>query len=920
MTAFSEDPVLASQLAVQEINGIQSTGLMSQVKHISFYSGQTQTTPSIVDEQAAREIYLVPAEAAAKDAGVSSMMCSYATFQIKGFESQPDYACSNSGLLNRIVKGDWKFPGWITTDYGASKDASATSSPAPTRSSAATFFAPSIVVPLIDPASSTYSAAYRARVDDAVARIVYQYERFGLLDNSKIPAAYWSSVPQHGNVTAHDNSTHLDVAAGSAVALKLAERAATLLKNNGNVLPLSPSTDVAVSGQTASLLPASPGGERSWGVGDRDMITPLQVMQTLGGSHVASVPGIDLLGTTVPASALSTDAAGTTPGITRTTTTPAGVSTTSVDSVVDGHQTNLVAGNTYTWTGYINVTRADSYRLLFQRPFGTDLGNPAKYNQNIRNLTNSTLTLQVDGATKSLSDPDSKILANAYPNFASGVSGITTRAKNGQYLGYQNVTSKLDLTVGRHLITYTYKPTTQAATTPTLRFAWAATGADLQAAVSAAATKPVSVVYVDDTGSLTGDGVSAQTDVARLSVEQTALITQVAAAAHAAGNKVVVVLNTGNAVQMPWVDDVDAILEMWYPGQEGGTATAETLYGQSNPSGKLTLTFPKSSAQTLFAGHPERGSGTQDAGESTPTIKWTEGLNIGYRWYASAENTNHYTPLFAFGHGLSYTSFAYSGLSTKMAGNGGVDVTFTVKNTGSRAGGESPQVYVGPSPSIPASLAQTPIKLAQFDHIDLQAGESKTVTLNVTPRVLSSWSPALQDWVLGTGKRTFWVGTASDDLPLTTVMDIPVTTTATGSVGGSVNATLGLTLGTAPSFGAFTAGVARDYTATTTADVISTAGNATLSISDPSSSAPGHLVNGAFSLPSALQASATSTAGTGGAFADVSGSPTTLLTYSGPVSHDVANVAFKQHIGATDALRTGSYAKTLTYTLATTAP
>jgi PKD repeat protein len=143
-----------------------------------------------------------------------------------------------------------------------------------------------------------------------------------------------------------------------------------------------------------------------------------------------------------------------------------------------------------------------------------------------------------------------------------------------------------------------------------------------------------------------------------------------------------------------------------------------------------------------------------------------------------------------------------------------------------------------------------------------------------------------------------------------------------GSVGGSVPATLALTLGTPASFGAFTPGIAKTYTASTTANVISTAGDATLSVADPSSTATGHLVNGAFSLPQALQAQATSPAGAGGALADVGGSsaPTTLLTYGGPVSNDPVAITFSQKIGANDALRTGSYGKTLTFTLSTTTP
>jgi len=135
-----------------------------------------------------------------------------------------------------------------------------------------------------------------------------------------------------------------------------------------------------------------------------------------------------------------------------------------------------------------------------------------------------------------------------------------------------------------------------------------------------------------------------------------------------------------------------------------------------------------------------------------------------------------------------------------------------------------------------------------------------------------------------------------------------------------VPATLSLTLGAPAAFGPFTPGLAKDYTATQTANVVSTAGDATLSVTDPSSTAPGHLVNGSFALPQALQASAASPAGNGGAFAALSGSPLTLLTWPYPVSNDPVTINYKQSIGAGDALRTGSYSKTLTYTLSTTQP
>jgi uncharacterized repeat protein (TIGR01451 family) len=140
--------------------------------------------------------------------------------------------------------------------------------------------------------------------------------------------------------------------------------------------------------------------------------------------------------------------------------------------------------------------------------------------------------------------------------------------------------------------------------------------------------------------------------------------------------------------------------------------------------------------------------------------------------------------------------------------------------------------------------------------------------------------------------------------------------TAPGDVNGSVPSTLALTIGAPASFGSFVPGVAQDYGASMSANVISTAGGATLSVTDPNTNAAGHLVNGSFALPSALQAKATSAAGSGSAFAPVGSAATTLLTYAGPITNDTVTLGFLQHIGVNDSLRTGRYAKTLTFTLA----
>ena len=145
---------------------------------------------------------------------------------------------------------------------------------------------------------------------------------------------------------------------------------------------------------------------------------------------------------------------------------------------------------------------------------------------------------------------------------------------------------------------------------------------------------------------------------------------------------------------------------------------------------------------------------------------------------------------------------------------------------------------------------------------------------------------------------------------------------APGGVGGTVPATLSLALGAPAAFGAFVPGIAADYVANETATVTSSAGDATLTVADPSATATGHLVNGTFALPQALQVNASSPGGSGSSFAPVGGSatPTSVLTYSGPVANDPVTIGFRQSIGAGDALRTGSYAKTLTFTLSTVSP
>lgn len=213
----------------------------------------------------------------------------------------------------------------------------------------------------------------------------------------------------------------------------------------------------------------------------------------------------------------------------------------------------------------------------------------------------------------------------------------------------------------------------------------------------------------------------------------------------------IVVLETGNPASMPWRDKVKAIVQAWYPGQAGGQAIAEVLTGAVNPSGRLPATFPQSLDQTPRPQLP--GLGTP---WGTPvTIEYDEGAEIGYRWFAKTGAN----PMYAFGHGLSYTTFAYSGL--QVTGGDTVTATFTVTNTGDRPGADVPQLY------LTEAVGDRRQRLLGFERVQLEPGESHRVTLTADRRLLARFEGAAGGWHVTGGTHRVAVGRAADDLELT---------------------------------------------------------------------------------------------------------------------------------------------------------
>ncbi|PIB95645.1 beta-glucosidase [Caulobacter sp. X] len=274
-------------------------------------------------------------------------------------------------------------------------------------------------------------------------------------------------------------------------------------------------------------------------------------------------------------------------------------------------------------------------------------------------------------------------------------------------------------------------------------------GTDPARAAKLAAESELALVFADQ---WTTESVDVET--LNLPKNQDATIDAVASA----NKKTVVVLITGGPVVMPWLDKVGAVVEAWYPGTAGGEAIARVLTGEVDASGRLPVTFPKSVADLP---RPTLDGVGKPEGEMFDVNYDIEGAAVGYKWY----DLKKIEPLFPFGHGLSYSKFAYSNLTASAAGDK-VTVSFDVKNIGARAGKDVPQVYV--SPKSGGAGWEAPKRLAGFKKVALAPGAVQRVTMTVDPRLLASWDDKAHGWSIAAGQYDIALGSSSKTLVATT--------------------------------------------------------------------------------------------------------------------------------------------------------
>ncbi|KAJ5272426.1 Fn3-like domain-containing protein [Penicillium angulare] len=716
---YSEDPYLNGQLGAQGVRGIQDQGTLANSKQTgpSSTGASSGDTNSQVDLQVLHEVYWAPHQELI-DAGVATIMCSYA--QVNGIP-----ACQYDELLNLTLRGDYNFSGAVMSDW------TATHSTAPSiiagldwEMGANTYYSQ----PLYDQIY-VYRNLSETYLDRAVHHILSVYDRFGILDGNGA----------QGNSTAlmlTSESLPIEVVkAGQEASYDIAVRSGVLLKNDGT-LPLEERSSIAILGATGLQLTNGAGfAERAFGFQERK-VPPIDALKKASKDlRISSAVGVDMHGILVPNSALRT--VNGKPGIVRNDS----MERTNVDAVINFQGETALPGNTsFTWTGDLIAPTSGYYRLALQRRFPGP-GGPIN-SSDFRIFSHDSFTVDddtVDGY-RIFGDGGTRPWSSPLPT-----TDFWDETGTDVYLaaGAHNLSISAQSLFGNAL---------------EIRFHWVTPEQrekNIQKAVQIASSVDVPIVFAHaDSPAQVGMQLIEGFDN---------LIERVAAV----NPKTVVVLHNADPVLMPWLKKVSAVLWMGHPGQEGGAAIADLLLGRHSPQGRLPVTYPLSvnSSMTRNPEYPSRVDGANG------TAVFSEGINTSYRWYLS---TN--TPvLFPFGFGLSYTTFDYSDFEILPTTESTFDVSFTLRNTGSVAGGDVPQLYIGPPSN--AARAYPGIQfavstLAGFDSIELRPGTLRRVTFPISQKQLSFWNQTDRSWVLSEGIREVWIGTDAQNPVLKGTVEI----------------------------------------------------------------------------------------------------------------------------------------------------
>lgn len=693
--SFSEDPYLAQRIAVSYINNLQKEGVGACIKHYLCNDQEYDRyyLSADVSERALREIYMLPFEGAVLEAKTWAVMSSYN--RVNG-----TWASEHDWLLIDVLKNEWQFDGLVISDwYGTYSPRVPTSGldmemPGPAR-----WMGKEHVLKAIEDGEINLE-----QIDDKVRRLLLAIQRTEAFDNRSL------------DEQAIDNPEH------RKLIREVGQEAIVLLKNEGNQLPLKiPSGGtLAVIGANAKDAQFQGGGSSQ--VTPHYLVSPLEAIRERAGEKfvVEYEVGASLHRNPPP---LPSDSL----------RSPDGKDGVLLAEYFD----NLDFSGE---PGYIDYLNSSSFFLFGHLADEFDpthfsmrlsgeftLGNGGKY----------TLLFSANGKSAKLTIDD-EVIADLVQQNLEDETKIETLAHHRE----------LNLEAGRK-----YKLQMEFVTLPDithrdirLGLEWLEAPDTVGPAVELAKRADQVVIVAGLTNEWEAEG-SDRVNM-RLPNRQNELIEKVSEV----NTNVVVVLNLGSPVEMPWLDRVSGVLQMWYLGQESGNALADVLFGDVSPSGKLPTTFPKRLEDNpTFINFPgENGH-----------VNYGEGLFVGYRYYDLKE----IAPLFPFGYGLSYTSFVYRSLSMPNTAKIGeiITVKCEVQNLGEIPGKEVIQLYVR---DVESSLVRPSKELKGFEKIELQPGESKSMEFHLNQRSFAFYDDLKAEWIVEPGDFEILIGSSSRDIHL----------------------------------------------------------------------------------------------------------------------------------------------------------
>jgi beta-glucosidase len=685
---FGEDPFLTSRITVAYIRGMQAQGVSATVKHFMGNNSEydRHNTDSIIDERTMREIYLPSFEAAVKEAHTGSIMDSYNL-------TNGQHLTQNGRLNIDVAKQEWGFGGIMMSDWSSTYDAvGIVNGGLDLEMPSGKYFNREAVLPLI-----RQGKVSAATIDDKVRRILRTAIAFGWLDRDQT-----------------DTSISLYNLEGKQVALEAARESMVLLKNEGNVLPLSKSNVKTILLVGPDAYPAVPVGGGSAGVQPFAGVSFLEGLGNYAGGavDVLYAPGIPSLSEIAAGTRFVTETANGKPGLRVDYFDNEDLKGKPILNRVERHvnfghdpQRDFPPeSKSDRWSGYYVPQNSGSYEFFVQSS-AEDGGYYRLY-------------------------VDDKLVLDDWKT-------------SPQILGQASI--ELDAKPHKIVLEHHGRPGWLG---PRLKLGILRNGSFVSEDAKAMAKRADAVVVA------AGFDANSESEAADRTFGLPPGQDELIQAMAAANKKVIVVLTSGGGVDMhSWLDQVAVIVQAWYPGQEGGTALAEILFGDANPSGRLPI-----SIERRWEDNPVHDTYYPD---DQNRVVYTEGVFVGYRGYEHAGTK----PLFPFGFGLSYTTFSYGNLSVAPApaADGTVTVGFDLTNGGTRQGAEVAQVYVGASHShIPRPAKE----LKGFARVDLKPGETKHVALMLDRRAFSYYDAEAKQWRADPGEYDVLVGPSSARIDL----------------------------------------------------------------------------------------------------------------------------------------------------------